>query len=64
MRSATVIGAVCGAGLGLRILGNARNGTDWEDIAYTALIIILMVFIIDSFTNWLRGRLIGLGKGH
>ncbi|MAW53782.1 MAG: hypothetical protein CME01_13250 [Geminicoccus sp.] len=62
VRSATVIGAVCGAGLGLQILNNATNGTDWEDIAYAALIIITMVMVIDSFTNWLRGRLIGIGR--
>ena len=62
VRGATTIGAVCGAGLGLQILNNARNGTDWEDIAYAALIIIFMVFIIDSFTNWLRARLIGIGR--
>ena len=62
VRSATVIGAVCGAGLGLQILNNATNGTDWEDIAYAALIIIAMVMVIDSLTNWLRGRLIGIGR--
>lgn len=63
VRSATVIGAVCGAGLGLQILTNAQNGTDWEDIAYAACIIIVMVIIIDTFTNWLRGKLIGIGRG-
>ena len=46
----------------IEILNNATNGTDWEDIAYAALIIIAMVMVIDSFTNWLRGRLIGIGR--
>ena len=43
---------------------NQLVGTDWEDIAYAALIIITMVIMIDTFINWLRGKLIGIGRGH
>ncbi len=35
-----------------------RTGQDWENAMYIILLIILVVFAMDSFSSWARRRLI------
>jgi phosphonate transport system permease protein len=32
---------------------------DWEEVAYYIVLIIAMVMLMDWFSGWLRGKLIG-----
>lgn len=57
-RSATVIGAIVGGGIGLFLTQAIITQKDWEQVAYYILLIVLMVFLIDSFSGWLRQKLI------
>ncbi|MCF1710810.1 phosphonate ABC transporter, permease protein PhnE [Tabrizicola sp. J26] len=57
-RSATVIGAIVGGGIGLLLTQAIITQKDWEDVAYYILLIILMVMAMDSLSGWLRKRLI------
>jgi len=58
-RSATIIGAVGAGGIGLKLWEAMRTNSDWENVAYMALLILLVVFIFDNISNALRRRLIG-----
>ncbi len=58
-RSATIIGAVGAGGIGLKLWEAMRTNSDWENVAYMVLLILLVVFIFDSISNALRSRLIG-----
>ena len=64
-RSATVIGAITGGGIGLMLTQAMITQKDWEEVSYYILLVILMVFAMDSFSGWLRRRLIkGDDGGH
>jgi phosphonate transport system permease protein len=58
-RSATIIGAVGAGGIGLKLWEAMRTNSDWENVAYMVLLILLVVFIFDGISNALRSRLIG-----
>ncbi|NIZ15490.1 phosphonate ABC transporter, permease protein PhnE [Phaeobacter sp. HF9A] len=64
-RSATIIGAITGGGIGLLLTQAIITQKDWEEVAYYIVLIILMVMIMDWFSGWLRRRLIkGDAGGH
>jgi phosphonate transport system permease protein len=57
-RSATVIGAIVGGGIGLLLTQAIQTQKDWEDVAYYMILIVLTVMAMDSLSGWLRRRLI------
>ena len=57
-RSATVVGAIVGGGIGLMLTQAIQTQKDWEDVAYYVILIILMVMAMDSLSGWLRRKLI------
>jgi len=57
-RSATVIGAIVGGGIGLLLTQAIITQKDWEEVAYYMVLIILMVMLMDSLSGWLRRKLI------
>ncbi len=58
-RSATVIGAIVGGGIGLLLTQAITTQKDWEEVSYYVVLIVLMVMAMDSLSGWLRGKLIG-----
>ena len=58
-RSATIIGAVGAGGIGLKLWEAMRTNSDWENVAYMVLLILIVVFIFDNISTALRQRLIG-----
>ncbi|CAD7033158.1 phosphonate ABC transporter, permease protein PhnE [Pseudorhizobium endolithicum] len=58
-RSATIIGAVGAGGIGLKLWEAMRTNSDWENVAYMVLLILLVVFLFDGISNALRSRLVG-----
>ena len=64
-RSATIIGAITGGGVGLLLTQAIITQKDWEEVSYYIVLIILMVVAMDSFSGWLRRKLIaGTSDGH
>ena len=64
-RSATIIGAITGGGIGLLLTQAIITQKDWEEVSYYIVLIILMVVAMDSFSGWLRRKLIaGTEAGH
>lgn len=57
-RSATVIGAITGGGIGLLLTQAIQTQKDWEDVTYYIFLILIMVFLIDTLSGWLRRKLI------
>jgi phosphonate transport system permease protein len=57
-RSATVIGAIVGGGIGLLLTQAITTQKDWEEVAYYMVLIVLMVMMMDSLSGWLRRKLI------
>ncbi|OAN77080.1 phosphonate ABC transporter, permease protein PhnE [Sulfitobacter sp. EhC04] len=57
-RSATIIGAITGGGIGLLLTQAIITQKDWEEVTYYIVLIILMVMVMDSLSGWLRRRLI------
>lgn len=57
-RSATVIGAIVGGGIGLLLTQAISTQKDWEEVAYYMVLIVLMVMLMDSLSGWLRRKLI------
>jgi phosphonate transport system permease protein len=57
-RSATIIGAIVGGGIGLLLTQAISTQKDWEEVAYYMVLIILMVIVIDTISGWIRRRLI------
>lgn len=57
-RSATIIGAITGGGIGLFLTQAMQTQKDWEEVAYYIVLIILMVIFMDWLSGWLRRRLI------
>ncbi|MBN9057546.1 MAG: phosphonate ABC transporter, permease protein PhnE [Rhizobiales bacterium] len=62
-RSATIIGAVGAGGIGLKLWEAMRTNSDWENVAYMVLLILVVVFVFDGISNALRSRLMG-GPAH
>ncbi len=64
-RSATIIGAITGGGIGLLLTQAIITQKDWEEVSYYIVLIVLMVMAMDTFSGWLRRKLIkGDGEGH
>ena len=57
-RSATIIGAITGGGIGLMLTQAIITQKDWEEVSYYILLIVLMVIIMDWASGWLRAKLI------
>lgn len=57
-RSATIIGAITGGGIGLMLTQAIQTTQDWEKVAYYILLIVVMVIAMDGLSGWLRRRLI------
>lgn len=57
-RSATIIGAIVGGGIGLLLTQAISTQKDWEEVAYYMVLIIAMVIGIDTLSGWLRRKLI------
>ena len=64
-RSATVVGAITGGGIGLLLTQAIITQKDWEEVTYYILLIVLMVIFMDWVSGMLRRRLIrGDESGH
>ena len=63
-RSATIIGAITGGGIGLMLTQAIQTQKDWEEVAYYIILVVIMVMLMDWFSGWLRGRLIGRSEAH
>jgi phosphonate transport system permease protein len=57
-RSATIVGAITGGGIGLLLTQAMQTQKDWEEVAYYIVLVILMVMVMDWVSGWLRRRLI------
>lgn len=57
-RSATVIGAIVGGGIGLLLTQAISTQKDWEEVTYYIVLIVLMVMAMDALSGWLRRLLI------
>lgn len=57
-RSATIIGAITGGGIGLLLTQAIMTQKDWEEVSYYIVLIVLMVMLMDTISGWLRRRLI------
>ena len=57
-RSATIIGAITGGGIGLMLTQAIQTQKDWEEVAYYIILIVLMVMLMDWISGKLRARLI------
>lgn len=58
-RSATVIGAIVGGGIGLLLTQAIQTQKDWEEVTYYIVLTLLMVMMMDVLSGWLRRKLIG-----
>ena len=64
-RSATIIGAITGGGIGLMLTQAIITQKDWEEVTYYIVLVILMVMMMDWLSGLLRRRLIrGDESGH
>ena len=57
-RSATIIGAITGGGIGLMLTQAIQTTQDWEKVAYYILLIVVLVIAMDGLSGWLQRRLI------
>ena len=57
-RSATVIGAITGGGIGLLITQAIITQKDWEEVTYYIVLIVITVMLMDWLSGLLRRRLI------
>lgn len=62
-RSATIIGAITGGGIGLMLTQAIITQKDWEEVTYYIVLIILMVMLMDWFSGWVRRKLITGDEG-
>ena len=63
-RSATIIGAVGAGGIGLKLWEAMRTNSDWENVAYMVLLILVVVFVFDNISNFLRKQLVNSQPTH
>ncbi|MBX2884768.1 MAG: phosphonate ABC transporter, permease protein PhnE [Granulosicoccus sp.] len=61
-RSAVIIGAMGAGGIGLQFLGALQTGSDFENVAYMALLVLFTVIAMDALSSRLRRALIGYEK--
>ncbi|GAW36857.1 phosphate-import permease protein PhnE [Roseovarius sp. A-2] len=57
-RSATIIGAITGGGIGLLLTQAMITQKDWEEVSYYIVLILIMVMVMDTVSGWLRRKLI------
>lgn len=57
-RSATIIGAITGGGIGLLLMQAMQTQKDWEHVTYYIVLIVLMVIFMDWLSGRIRARLI------
>lgn len=57
-RSATIIGAITGGGIGLLLTQAMITQKDWEEVSYYIILILIMVMLMDTLSGWLRRKLI------
>ncbi len=62
-RSATIIGAITGGGIGLLLTQAIITQKDWEEVTYYIILIIILVMLMDWFSGLLRQRLIKGDEG-
>ena len=62
-RSATIIGAITGGGIGLLLTQAIITQKDWEEVSYYIVLIVLMVMLMDTLSGWLRRKLIKGNEG-
>jgi phosphonate transport system permease protein len=62
-RSATIIGAITGGGIGLLLTQAIATQKDWEEVTYYIVLIIMLVMAMDTFSGWLRRKLIKSDEG-
>lgn len=62
-RSATIIGAITGGGIGLLLTQAIITQKDWEEVSYYIVLILVMVVAMDAVSGWLRRRLISSDDG-
>ncbi len=62
-RSATIIGAMTGGGIGLLLTQAIATQKDWEEVSYYIVLIILLVMAMDTLSGWLRRKLIKGDEG-
>lgn len=62
-RSATVIGAITGGGIGLLLTQAIITQKDWEEVSYYIMLIIVMVIFMDWLSGLLRRKLIKGDEG-
>lgn len=62
-RSATIIGAITGGGIGLLLTQAIATQKDWEEVTYYIVLIILLVMVMDTLSGWLRRKLIKGDEG-
>ena len=64
-RSATIVGAITGGGIGLFLTQAMQTQKDWEEVTYYIVLIVVMVIVMDWLSGILRRRLIkGTDGGH
>jgi len=64
-RSATIIGAIAGGGIGPLLTNAIANQNSWEAVSYYIILIVFIVIFMDWLSGILRRRLIqGDGSGH
>lgn len=57
-RSATIIGAITGGGIGLLLVQAIQTQKDWEHVTYYILLVVLLVIAMDWLSGKIRARLI------
>lgn len=57
-RSATVIGAITGGGMGLLLMQAMQTQKDWEHVAWYIVLIVVTVMVMDWVSGRIRARLI------
>ena len=57
-REATILGLVGAGGIGLRLSERIQINA-WDQVAFTIVLILITVQVIDGLSRWLRLRLIG-----
>lgn len=61
-RSATIIGAITGGGIGLLLTQAMITQKDWEEVTYYIILIVIMVMVMDWLSGVLRRKLISGGE--
>lgn len=57
-RSATIIGAITGGGIGLLLVQAIQTQKDWEHVTYYIVLIVLLIIAMDWLSGRIRARLI------